>query len=89
MSYQKILRSLSVLRFQTLYTNAVHPGTPLRYFNDREGGWGSERFFGFTVLAKRDILGFMKDAKMFLGLDKNTGIFYGYCFSHQFKSTIK
>ena len=44
------------------------------------GGGGSEGFFGSDILAKRDFLGSMKDAGIFLGRENNTGIFLGIIF---------
>ena len=41
---------------------------------------GSEGFFGSDILAKRDFLGSMKDAGIFLGRENNTGIFLGIVF---------
>ena len=40
------------------------------------GGGGPKDFFGSDVLAKRDFLGSMKDAGIFLGRENNTGIFF-------------
>ena len=54
------------------------PGAPLKYFND--GGGGPKDFFGSDILAKRDFLGSMKDAGIFLGRENNTGIFLGIVF---------
>ena len=45
------------------------------------GGGGPKDFFGLTLfLAKRDFLGSMKDAGIFLGRENNTGIFLGIVF---------
>ena len=44
----------------------------------REGG--PKDFFGSDILAKRDFLGSMKDAGIFLGRENNTGIFLGIVF---------
>ena len=44
------------------------------------GGGGSEGFFGSDILAKRDFFGSMKDARIFLGRENNTGIFWGIVF---------
>ena len=44
------------------------------------GAGGSEGFFGSDILAKRDFLGSMKDAGIFLGRENNTGIFLGIVF---------
>ena len=49
---------------------------------------GSKGFFGSDILAKRDFFVSMKDARIFLGRENNTGIFFGYCIFHQLKSTI-
>ena len=38
-------------------------------------------FFGSDILAKRDFLGSVKDAGIFLGRENNTGIFLGIVFS--------
>ena len=53
------------------------PGAPLTYFND---GRGPKDFFGADILARRDFLGSMKDARIFLGRENNTGIFWGIVF---------
>ena len=53
------------------------PGAPLTNFND---GGGPKDFFGSHILAKRDFLGSMKDAGIFLGRENNTGIFLGIVF---------
>ena len=53
------------------------PGAPLTYFND---GGGQKDFFGSDILAKRDFLGSMKDAGIFLGHENNRGIFLGIAF---------
>ena len=55
------------------------PGAPLTYFNDGGGG-GPKDFFGSDILGKRDFLGSMKDAGIFLGRENNTGIFWGIVF---------
>ena len=47
------------------------PRGPLTYFNDG----GPKDFLGSDILAKRDFLGSMKDAGIFLGGENNTGIF--------------
>ena len=41
---------------------------------------GPKDFFGSDILAKRDFLGSMKDAGIFLGRENNTGIFLGIVF---------
>ena len=56
------------------------PGAPLTYFNDGKGGGGPKDFFGSDILAKRDFLGSIKDAGIFLGRENNTGIFLGNVF---------
>ena len=51
---------------------------------------GPNDFLGSAIFAKRDFCGSMKDARIFLGLQKNTlRDFLGYCSFHQLKSTIK
>ena len=65
----------------TVYYNVERPfppGAPLTYFND--GGGGPKDFFGSDILAKRDFLGSMKDAGIFLGRENNRGIFMGIVF---------
>ena len=51
---------------------------------------GPEGFFlGSDILAKRDFLGSVKDAAIFLGRENNTGIFLGIVFSSaQIKNNI-
>ena len=44
------------------------------------GGGGPKDFFGSDILAKRDFLGSIKDAGIFLGRENNTGIFLGIVF---------
>ena len=44
------------------------------------GGGGSKGFFGSDILAKRDFFGSMKDARIFLCRENNTGIFLGIVF---------
>ena len=51
------------------------PGAPLTYFND---GGGPSDFFGSEILAKRDVLGSMKDAGIILGREKKQRFFLGY-----------
>ena len=54
------------------------PGAPLTYFNDRGRG-GPSDFFGSEILAKSDFFGSMKDARIFLGREKNPeGFFLSY-----------
>ena len=53
------------------------PRAPLTYFND---GGGPKDFSGSDILAKRDFLGSMKDAGIFLGRENNRGIFLGIVF---------
>ena len=43
-------------------------------------GGGPKDFFGSEILAKRDFLGSMKEAGIFLGRENNTGIFLGIVF---------
>ena len=48
---------------------------PVTYFNDGRVG----DFFGFEILAKSDFFGSMKDARIFLGCEKNhLWDFFGY-----------
>ena len=42
-------------------------------------GGGPRIFFGFDILAERDFFGSMKDAMIFLGCKRTTGIFFEYC----------
>ena len=47
----------------TMMTKFLSPGAPLTNFND---GWdGSEGFFGFEILAKRNFFGSVKGARIF------------------------
>ena len=49
------------------------PGAPLTHFND--GGGGPSDFFGSEILAQSDFFGSLKEARIFLGREKKTGIF--------------
>ena len=67
------------LNFSTVYIYAslyslFSPGAPLTYFND--GGF-RVNFLGRKFLAKSDLFGSMKDAGIFLGREKEPGIFGG------------
>ena len=57
----------------------VAPGAPPTYFNDGGGG-DPKDFLGSDILAKRDFLGSMEDAGIFLGPENNRGIFLGIVF---------
>ena len=54
------------------------PGPPSHIF--MTGGGGLKDFLGSDISAKRDFLGSMKDAEIFLGRENNTGIFLGIVF---------
>ena len=62
--------------WQAVVSRVLIPGPPLTYFNDGGGG-GPSDFFGSEILARSNLFGSMKDARIFWDREKKRGIFLG------------